>query len=178
MISGTTGFLFCVYMQLKELPGGGGGGRTLIWDVSEWWTGHLGFRCSLSPNWLPRQVSLWTRWPLGPFSQPFCWSIWTAGYPAVFLNPSPLWGLWLRSLFSSSPTALSPLLLLPLPSSTLPSPALLALFFLSPLKCVFQDSDLSPRLLSLSKRSLGNSSFLGVLMTPRCLVFIHLISIN
>lgn len=30
MISGTLGFLFCVYMQLKELPGDGRGCRTLI----------------------------------------------------------------------------------------------------------------------------------------------------
>lgn len=30
MFSGTIGFLLGVYMQLQELPGGGGGRRTLI----------------------------------------------------------------------------------------------------------------------------------------------------
>lgn len=125
MISGTTGFLLSVSMQLKELAGGAGGHGTLIWDASNWSTGHLGFRSSFIPNLWLWQVSLldqmivWASFPVVLLEQ-FC-NNWTANHPTVSSNPSSVLVLWLSSFLSSicyhtpsSPTA----------PSSLPTPVL------------------------------------------------------
>lgn len=107
VISGTLGFLLCVYIELKDLPGGSGRCRVLIWDVPNW-AGHPGFSCTLIPNLLgDSDVSLsWSRWSSRPFLLCLCWSSLqhlNCWQPHCTPKPPSLLVLWLSSFLSLLP---------------------------------------------------------------------------